>query len=168
MSVTIQFAGPQIADEQLQAFEQERQIILPSDYRQFLLRTNGGVPTPNAFPFKWGEYDAYAHVGRFLGLNYPAALYSFEWNQRVQERISPQFFIIAKDYTDSLFNLVCISLVGDEFGAIYYLPQYPQYDAEANPHPNEEDEYPFSLFIADNFTQFLERLTEPPAGLFDT
>lgn len=167
--MTIQFAGPQITDEQLRAFERQR-IVLPSDYRQFLLRTNGGVPTPNTFQFRWGEFDAYAYVGRFLGLNYPAALYSFEWNTRVQERISPRFFIIAMDYTDSLFNLVCTVINGDEFGYVYYLPQYPQYDQEGNSRPNEDGdvEYPFSFFVAESFTQFLERLVEPPAGLFET
>src|SRR5262249_19576242 len=138
MPVTIQFAGSQITDEQLQTFEQHRQITLPSDYRQFLLRTNGGVPAPHTFPFKCGEFDAYAHVGRFFGLNYPAAMYDLAKGCPAQERIASQFFIIAMDYTDSLFNLVCLVLSGDKLGSVYYLPQYPQYDAEGNPYQNED------------------------------
>ncbi len=168
MSVNILYSGPKITEAQLGDFEQQRQITLPADYRKFLLRTNGGVPVPNVFRVKWGEYDAYAHVGRFLGLDYPAALYSFEWNTRVQERISPKFFILSKDYS-TFFHLVCIVISGHELGKVYYLPQYDgKEDLSDEEYSQYETDYPTSYFVADSFTRFLEQLIEPPSGLFET
>jgi hypothetical protein len=170
MSVDIRFAGQAITQAQLREFEQQRGFTLPADYHEFLLRTNGGGPVPNAFQFKWKDFDAYAHIGRFLGLNYPAALYSFEWNTRVQERISPRFFIIAKDYTQTLFHLVCLVVIGAERGNVYFLPQHDSLDnssMETNEFAHQlENDYPQAYFVADSFTHLLEQLTEPPPGLF--
>lgn len=167
MAIDVQFCGPKISDDQLRDFERQRQITLPADYRNFLLQANGGVPSPNCFPFRWGEADAYAHVGRFLGLGYPAAMYSFEWNMRVQERISPTFFIISKDHTGTSFHLVCLELK-NAAGSVYYLPQYDGEDPTtfAEDDARHDPDYPTSYFVADSFTAFLKLLTDPPPGLF--
>jgi len=76
------------------------------------------------------------------------------------------------DYTNSLFNLVCIVIAGDETGYIYYLPQYPQYDLDGNAAPKADEDfetdYPVSFFVAASFTEFLKLLVVPPPGLFET
>jgi hypothetical protein len=43
--------GIPVTKADVEAFEQRHQIRLPQDYREFLLRHNGGTPVPSAFTF---------------------------------------------------------------------------------------------------------------------
>jgi uncharacterized protein (TIGR02996 family) len=59
--------GPQLAIEQLNAFERRRKLVLPAEFRAFLMNYNGGILTT---PTGLGVYDA-------AGDNAEVAIYSF-------------------------------------------------------------------------------------------
>lgn len=178
MGVEVLFKGPDITGKQLKAFEKQWEITLPDDYRKFLLKNNGGLPNPNCFDFKWKDVDAYGYVGRLLGLGYPAAMYSFEQNMtRYKAPIIPErFFLIAMNYTGLAFYLVCMSIQGDDFGSVYFLPAYDllgkitEDDIEqyCDENPDRKSNYPAHYLIAESFTQFLDALIDDPGGEFTT
>src|SRR5262245_50917992 len=44
--------APKIAEDSLRAIEQKHSCQLPGDYRQFLLKYNGGMPSPDCVRFE--------------------------------------------------------------------------------------------------------------------
>lgn len=52
MTVMITDVGAPLTAEELEKFEAHLQVQLPADYRQFLLKYNGGRPEPNLFTFQ--------------------------------------------------------------------------------------------------------------------
>ena len=47
--LTYDFAGPALAPQRLAELEQQLGAPLPEDYRQFLLQSNGGIPSRKSF-----------------------------------------------------------------------------------------------------------------------
>ena len=58
--------GSQLSIEDVAAFEARHNILLPEEYREFLLRNNGGVPYPNSCKTISG---ADVVVARFLSIH---------------------------------------------------------------------------------------------------
>lgn len=66
--VTLTDTGPQLSPEDLQRFESTFQITLPADYRDFLLRFNGGVPSKTYLVRNQDGVENNWHVVRFLSV----------------------------------------------------------------------------------------------------
>src|SRR4051794_11646457 len=68
MSVTIERAESALSEERLAAVESYIGARFPDQYRQFLLRNNGGKPTPSGFRFNKGTRTSDSLVDWFLAI----------------------------------------------------------------------------------------------------
>lgn len=61
-------AGPLITESDLAQFENTRNISLPEDYREFLMRNNGGTPAPNGFKYLKHNKSSESNLAHFYNL----------------------------------------------------------------------------------------------------
>lgn len=98
------------------AWEQVTGLVLPEDYRSFMLRYNGGSPYPNLFRHAWADEDGQpAESESFL-----EPLYDWQhaesWTRELGNRLPPQTLAIGAD--PGLIEIV-LSLRQDDYGTIY-------------------------------------------------
>jgi len=62
------YAGHKLEDGDIARFERRRALRLPSQYKRFLLRFNGGELKPSWFAYQAGDAAGGAHVRRFFSL----------------------------------------------------------------------------------------------------
>jgi hypothetical protein len=72
--------GPRISEIELRRFERDAKLVLPSDYRTFLLKHNGGRPVPADFMLTLGSEPEHWRVHFFFGLNDPEESCCLRWN----------------------------------------------------------------------------------------
>lgn len=134
----------------IDAFEKRQNVILPPEYRAWLLRFNGGRPIPGEFtlPGKEGlEGVAWffaIHEGEHNNLDTECRYWRITTG-RLPETLIP----IAGDGSG---NLICISTDETDLGKVYF------WDHE------EETETPSTTNldpVADSFDAFVEMLGEP-------
>lgn len=143
--------GPLLTEEDIVSFERDLGGRLPDPYRQFLLRTNGGRP-----PRERDTVDVEGLSGSPTGIQVfyrlGGAVKSSEltWNREtLSERIPDNLLAIASDSFGSDF---CISLKGEDRGAIYFCDLqsvWGNHDAVPNFYP-----------VAPDFDTFLNKLRE--------
>lgn len=152
MSLVISECKPDLSEEGLNAVELKFGIMLPAQYRKFILIHNGGFPTPSKFEFigsKGRKENSTVHY--FLSI-YDGRYSNFEYHYqdfKIQSRRVPDELVpIAYD---SFGNLVCIAVKGEHTGAVYFWD-----------HENEAPgEIPWSKnvhLIQPTFEKFLESL----------
>lgn len=139
-----------LPDHILKVLEKYWGFGLPKGYRDFLLKHNGGEPTPDYFNFKHDVNDG-SDVRFFLGI------YPDEHNdllnhlQIYKSRVPDNIFPIAYD---SGGNLICISVKGPDRGKVYF------WDHEMEAADGEEPSYDNLTLISDSFEEFLNSLHE--------
>ncbi len=142
-------AHTQATDEAaIAAFEASRGFRLPSEYREFLLATNGGKPEPCAFQLalRSGPYtDSIVHWFLGLGDTMAASLESFA--ALMAGRMPAELLPIAPDPGG---NLVCLGVKGDVRGKVYF------WDHERERTPADWSNVDL---VADSFDAFLRGLT---------
>ena len=147
MGVVIQNTEPPLSAQRVKQVEKKYGIKLPLQYRNFLLAHNGGQPIPNEFHFKkkQGQYTD-SIVDWFLAI-YEGENDNFEEyydTYKIDENRIPENLVpIAHDPGG---NLICISVSGDDEGAVFFWD-----------HEHEEDGDNIHL-IADSFDEFLSGL----------
>jgi hypothetical protein len=151
----MELKSPPALEEQLEAFEVELGAGLPDDYREFLVRTNGGF-LGGRYRFKGttlaGEtWFAYIHhIGGFrqephLSLRfYRGCCLSGEWQ-------FPRGLLWIMD--DPGGNGICIGLTGKQRGRVYLWihdmqPDPQEWDGELDTASN-------IILLADSFTDFI-------------
>ena len=150
MNVKIKNAFPPISEAQLIAFEKELGIKLPADYRAFLLKHNGGMPEPNALDVKIDDFVVQDGVTCFSAIT-EDRVFSFSYFLDVYEgRIPKNLFPIADGLS---VDLICLSVSGDDYGKVYF------WDHNWEVTDGEPD-YSNVHWIADSFTEFLDKLYE--------
>lgn len=82
MSVIIEKSGPILVDDDVVALENRIGFALPKPYRNFLLRYNGGQPTPDMFDVP-GHPESSFRVHIFWGINRSIEANQIEWNRVV-------------------------------------------------------------------------------------
>jgi hypothetical protein len=100
------------------AFEHQLNIILPADYRNFLLTHNGGYPKPNHFwipnhPFPNQRSDLNIFLGFCPGSVYDIIITYDVYKGRMPEELIP----IADDPGG---NVICLAIKGENTGKIYF------------------------------------------------
>ena len=106
---------PQLAPAELDAFERETGLELVPEYREFLLRHNGGRPDDNSIDLP--DLDDSTVVNDFFGL-LPGDDYDIRGELEMYDgRIPPGALPIAEDPGGNLFLL---SLAGDTKGAVFF------------------------------------------------
>lgn len=105
-----------VSPERIKQFEQENGFLLPDAYKNFLLRSNGGEPTPDRLivPGWRGKSTA---VNRFFGLE-EGGSYDLEASlHNVEDYVPSGFIPIAED---SGGNLLCLGTAGSQAGKVYF------------------------------------------------
>jgi hypothetical protein len=92
-------------------------VSLPVEYRQSLLDSNGGVPTPDTIDIP-GLPGSCAEVQVFFGIGRSGETSCLEWNvETLAERLDPTMLPIARDSGGSVY---CLSIRQRDYGAILY------------------------------------------------
>ncbi len=133
-------------------FEARQNIVLPPEYKRFLLDSNGGKPIPDVF-----DVPGWVHVGgtvqRFLGIH------EREHSNLEKEcvfflhRLPPGLIPIA---TEACGNLVCLGITGKRQGKVYFWDHEDEFDE----HGEGRQDYGNVYLIADSVGEFLNKLKE--------
>lgn len=152
MKITIQNSRPSLTDLDIQKLERKLDIVLPNDYRAFLLQYNGGKPEPSAFPLPENPVDTHAMVDWFYCIlnGDPYDLETF--TNIMVNRIPSGLLPIAIDPGG---NQICIQASGVNRGKIYF------WDHEEEPFHDPQD-HSSTLLVANNFAEFIDSFTELP------
>lgn len=127
---------------------EERVGKLPPDFREFLLRINGGRPDPAGFSFQAGPRADESDVDWFFALGQGSPYEILHSLEVYRDRIPMGLLPIASDPGG---NLLLLSLRRDDFGSVFFW----DHEEESPPNPTMSNAYlvasSFSAFIADLF-----------------
>ena len=140
-----------INDKRLRELESRFNIILPDEYRQFILINNGGTPMPNVFEFIDTEgKKSNSLVHYFLAIYDGNGFDNIEQNYLLyisEKRIPSDIFPIAED---PFGNMVCVSVASGDYGKVYFWDHELEF----------EDNYGNLSLIANSFNEFIHKLKE--------
>ncbi len=141
---------PVLSEEALQALEEKYSCKLPSDYRTFLLETNGLFPSPDCVIFESAGEKTASDVFCFFAVGDERPWVSLEWNHDIYSgRLPSDTIPIARD---SCGNLWLISVAGDNQGSVFFW-DHGSY--------NTFDETDLANWprVAKSFTEFRDKLS---------
>lgn len=129
-------------------------LFLPTEYKEHLLRFNGGRCEPNIFFFNEGERINASSIHWFYAINPPEYYdlkdsilgYKIEQN-RMPKNIVP----IACDPGG---NAICISCGEKDYGFIYFW----DHELEIDYDEEDDDNYSNLYFLASSFKEFIDGL----------
>lgn len=153
MKLEIKKFAPAVSEAEVLRVEKKWEFTLPQEYRSFLLLHNGGKPTFDRFKFRQGSYGR-SMVDWFLAI-YEGKYDNFEDYFDVYKIREPRLLNnLVPIAHDPGGNLICISVLGEDRGAVYFWD-----------HEEEQDEATSEnvYLIADTFNEFLQKL-EPASS----
>ncbi|MBN2256593.1 MAG: SMI1/KNR4 family protein [Anaerolineaceae bacterium] len=142
--------GP-LSRNRLNNFERSLNITLPNDYKDFLLKYNGGQPKPSCFWIKQNQDGS--GILNFYGLHDGNKYLSISTYKGKEPYGIPDSMIPIGE--DGIGNYICISISNDCYGVIYFL------DHDIHPY-NDHNSLKGITKIADNFTSFINSLIDIP------
>lgn len=139
--------GPPLTAARIDALERELRIKLPSGYRSFLLRHNGGRPDPYFFPIRGLDKNPFGGIHYFFGVDGSVRSDNIDWNYRIYRgRIPSELLPIAGDGSG---NVICLAFKQGNEGAVYFW----DHDDEHSP-PTYGNIY----IISETFAEFLDAI----------
>ncbi|MDC0762154.1 SMI1/KNR4 family protein [Brevibacillus sp. AG] len=151
MGIKFDYTFQELNRQDIEGFEKRNNIILPSDYKEFLLKHNGGKPSVRRFVTQDGKITS--SIMMYFPLSEQAEM-NLEDKYRMYTigKIVPSNFLpIGIDPADSL---ICLSVRGNDIGKVYFCDMdYFEEDKELK----EE----FIVVIAESFTDFTSKLFIP-------
>jgi len=147
-------AQPPVKLEDINKFEKEIGHQLPSDYKEFLLKQNGGKPSTRRYITKDGAVES--SVIMLLPLadidsaNLRRNYLIFNKANLIPRNLLP----IAEAIR---MHQICISLYGEDVGAVYH---WLADDEDEEIIPSYDNMY----LIAGSFTEFINSLFDPNKG----
>lgn len=143
--------GPPLSDEDIKLLESSVGVFLPSEYRKFLLRQNGGRPTPNAFSIRGLANNPFGTIHYFFGIGDAIESCNLDWNYAVLNGRLPSNLIAIAD--DPCGDLICLTLFGDDAGSVVFWDRHTE--------PNEPS-YENVYQVAESFKEFLDGIQKLP------
>lgn len=161
--VTIKpFTDKKVSEDQITEIERKLGISFPIQYRQFLVKSNGGEPSPNCFPIAevLAKGNA-ALLAFFFGIDmWPGSGYDIVTNiNTFRKRIPRELIAIASDVGG---NLICIAVTGENVGKIYF------WEHEFERWFGLKPSYRNVAFVANSFDEFIEMLDVMEKYVSDT
>lgn len=151
MNNKIYFEGLEdpITEKDILKFEKKFKVKLPEDYKEFLLKYNGGIIHADLFINKkrkrFNPLKIKQSTECGIGLMYDLEMVGLRKKENDSlEELPKSIFQIGYTGSD---NFLCISMSDKDFGCIYYA-------TNGDPHDN----YEYMYHLADNFTEFLNGL----------
>ena len=148
--------APSLTEDALKAFEQKHSFQLPTDYRNFLLSSNGAFPLPSCVTFEEAKRKTSSDVFCFFAIGDERAGLSMDWHcETFADRIPKNTVPIGRD---SGGNLWLLSLRSANAGSIFFW-DHGSYDTF--------DETDLSNWpkVAPSFHEFRKHLTTYDATL---
>jgi hypothetical protein len=140
-----------ISPEEIAEFEARRGILLPAEYKVFLLKSNGGWPTPNVFEVP-GWHGQASELGSFYGIHDGPKTKRLDWACEVHdERIPADLISIAYDAGG---NEICIGWKGEREGKIYFW----DHEDELDENGDFVQDYRNVFLVANSLQEFLDSL----------
>jgi hypothetical protein len=149
MMKTMKKTGPDLSEEELAAFEMDKNVQLPEDYRNFMLRYNGGQPVPKSFNFP--ESESGSSVGVFYPIKKDGTNSLQFVMQQFEGRVPEELLPVAGDMFG---NQICLGLEGENRGKVFF------WDHEMEPLEGGEPDYANIRLLASTFDEFLDSLFE--------
>ena len=125
----------------------EDNIVIPDDYKNFLIQYNGGRPENSTVHFK--NRDEATMLNCIFGFT-KDRYGSFTRYQGVYAGRIPSNTIAIAD--DAGGNLIIMSISGEDYGKIYF------WDHEMEAYEDEDPDYSNLTLVADSFQEFLDNL----------
>ena len=125
-------------------FEEKLGARLPEDFREYLLKYNGGLPEPNNFNI----HNDCSSIHHMFGIHDGPEYTSLKWNVEINTTAIPNLLMPFAD--DPFGNILCIGVKGDVKGEIFF------WDHEVCEDGNWSD----IVKISDSFTLFINSLFE--------
>jgi SMI1-KNR4 cell-wall len=143
MKLRIDKSGPPIGGQEIQGLESELGVVLPDDYKTFLLRYNGGNPWPNVVDIP-DLPGSPTDVQIFFGLRRAGETNELHWNLALvrQAHLGRVLLPIACDSGGGLF---CLAEDRKLLRKVIYL------DMITSDHREP-------IFVAESFEKFLGKL----------
>ena len=152
MRVSIGDPGPPLELADLSGLEARLGSQLPDSYKSFLLRTNGGTPTPDHFAIQGAAGNPFADVQTLFGIGATADFDDLERTLAAMSgRVPMGLLPIGHSSTN---DLVCLSLREADHGTVYFWDSW----ADAEPAPWSRSGFANVYLIVDDFNAFLDGL----------
>jgi len=140
-------SGPPIEEKDVAELERKLGVTLPPDYRAFLLRTNGGRPTPeDAF----GDEEFGSILDMFYAVKHEEPYSTICHQQRASRNRIPED-LLPIGY-DAGSNEVCIGIGPDNYGKVYFWSMDDEEDLEEGEKPDYRNVY----LLTETFDEFLD------------
>jgi len=140
-----------ITKEDIKDLESKYDFIFPYEYKNFLLKHNGGEPSHKYFTTRNGKIHEI--ISRFfpIDINDKFSLQSEIEEITLEKELPADLIPIAITPGESDRVVLCIS--GENYGKVYHWSWGAQED-------NCEPSYEFVEIVADSFNEFLDMLTD--------
>ena len=122
----------------IESVEHRLQIALPGDYKQFVLKYDGGYPNPNHFTVD-GNVEIFNNL---LSLDENETDNIYEILEDLQDRIGDQLFPFAED---GFGNLLCFDYSADKTIVFW-------------DHEKNYDDFKETTFVCSSFSSLIENL----------
>ena len=116
--------------------EKKINVILPEDYKEFILKVNVGIPKEQYLSFFIDDLNEEVILGTMLGISENKNFSLTDWNSEYQMELPYDSFVFGTECGGGLF----VMIVSGEDRGIYFW------------------DHTFVYFLADNFTNFIEKL----------
>ena len=142
--IQIRNRGPQIDPSQIAEIEAALGSELPTSYKKFLLKENGGLPTPDTIDIERVPGSP-TDVQVFFGIGRGARSSDLSWNIDLISKCCPNHRLLPVA-CDSAGNLFCLDLFKEFNGGVLYCDL-------SDPHIAFYE-------VAPNFESFLEKIRD--------
>ena len=142
--------------EELDSLEKYAEVVFPNEYRNHLLKDNGGQCTPSVFHFSENGKVTSSCIDRFLPTHKETwgSLKDYIETYKIDEKRLPNNLIPVA--FDPGGNLICLSCFGSDAGSVYFWDHENEVD-----YSETDDSDTTNLYlIANSFSVFLASLTE--------
>ena len=140
-----------LSEKRLNEFETYKKVHLPAEYRDFLLKFNGGQPVPSFFWIKLGEDGS--SIFQFYGLHDgPSHLSISTYIENEKHGVPKSMLPIADDGTG---NFICLGISSFNDAELFFI----DHDVHPFYQPNSLKGI---TKIASSFSEFLLMLRESP------
>jgi hypothetical protein len=141
----IEEPGPPLDESKVSELEEALGVSLPSDYREFLLRFNGGSPAPCDFVVPSHEEELF-DIRTLFGVTRPIEVSNVEWNIREYRTECGAELIPIGRTGDN--DILLLGIRGHRTGEVLFL-DWAEDDLATAVH-----------FVAKSFSEFLAGLTD--------
>jgi hypothetical protein len=137
--------------EEINQFEARWSVVLPPEYKQFLLRSNGGMPVLDAFVIP-GFHGRGSSLNSFYGIHDDAPHHQLERALKTYEdRVPDDLIPIAYD---AFGNQICLGWKGERKGKVYFWDHEDELDEDGDFVTDYRNVY----LVANSLQEFLDGL----------